>query len=158
MSRDSFIYVTYIRSTPQNVWDALLQPEFTRQYWFGVTLESTWQQGAPWRMVHPDGRTTDIGSIIEIDPPKKMVIRWRHELDPELTAEGWSRCTIELEPNDDLVKLTVLHELANPRADSKLINAVSGGWPRILSSLKSLLETGAPLEMPSTKARYAPRR
>jgi hypothetical protein len=71
-----------------------------------------------------------------------MVLRWRHQLRPELAAEGDAQCTIELEPHDDTIKLTVTHEMA--RADSRLIEAVSGGWPRILSNLKTLLETGGP--------------
>ena len=80
------------------------------------------------------------GEIVEIDPPRRMVIRWQNERSPELKAEGPSRCTIELEPVDSAVKLTITHELDRP--GSKFIAAVSGGWPRLLSNLKSLLETG----------------
>ena len=91
-------------------------------------------------MVGPDGGLTDSGEILEIDPPRRMVIRWQNEWKPELKAEGPGRCTVELEPVDNAVKLTLTHEM--DRLDSKLITAVSGGWPRILSNLKSLLETG----------------
>jgi len=91
-------------------------------------------------MVRPDGSLTDSGEILEIDPPQRTVIRWQNEWNPELKAEGPSRCTIELEPVDRAVKLTITHEI--DRLNSKLIPAVSGGWPRILSNLKSLLETG----------------
>jgi uncharacterized protein YndB with AHSA1/START domain len=91
-------------------------------------------------MASPDGTLTDTGEILEIDPPRRMVIRWQHEWKAELKAEGPGRCTIELEPMDGAVKLTITHEIERP--DSKLIAAVSGGWPSILSNLKSLLETG----------------
>ena len=141
---DRFLYVTYIRTTPQKLWDALLKPEFTRQYWFGVTQESEWTVGAPWKMQFADGRVTDSGSVVEIDPPRRLVLSWRHELTPEITAEGFSRATFELEEAGDTVKLTVLHEI--DKDDSKLIQGVSGGWPKILASLKSLLETGQPLD------------
>jgi uncharacterized protein YndB with AHSA1/START domain len=141
---DRFVYVTYIRTTPEKAWNALMQPEFNKLYWFGAFMESEWKQGAPWKIVLPDGRIADMGEIVEIEKPKKIVIKWRNEFMPEMKAEGWSRCTIELEAAGDTVKLTVLHEI--DKDDSKFIKAVSGGWPKILSGLKSLLETGKPLE------------
>ncbi len=142
-----FVYVTYIRTTQRKLWDALLKPEFTRQYWFGVVMESAWENGAAWKMVLPDGQVADAGTIVEIDPPKRMVIHWQHQWKPELTAEGFSRCTIELEPGDGgVMKLSILHELETATAGpSKFIGAVSGGWPKILASLKSFLETGQAL-------------
>jgi uncharacterized protein YndB with AHSA1/START domain len=91
----------------------------------------------------PDGRVADSGEIIEIDPPRKLVHTWRNEFRPELRAEGHSRITYELEPVGESVKLTIIHEMDRP--DSQLIQAVSGGWPHILASLKSLLETGESL-------------
>ena len=139
-NRSQFVYVTYIRTTPAKLWQALTQPQFIHQYWFGTNVACDWKPGSSWRMSSDDGTLTDAGEIVEIDPPRRMVIRWQHEWMPELKAEGESRCTIELEPIDKAVKLTVTHEIA--RADSKLITAVSGGWPVILSNLKSLLETG----------------
>jgi uncharacterized protein YndB with AHSA1/START domain len=93
----------------------------------------------------PDGGVADTGEVLEIDQPRKLVLSWRNEFRPELREEGHSRLTYELEQMGDSVKLTVLHEIDKP--DSKLIQAVSGGWPAILSSLKSLLETGESLEM-----------
>jgi uncharacterized protein YndB with AHSA1/START domain len=139
-NRSHFVYVTFIRTTPARLWEALTDPQFIRQYWFDTTVTSDWKKGAAWKMVHSDGTLTDSGEILEIDPPRRMVIRWVNEWKPELKAEGPSRCTIELEPVDKAVKLTITHETDRP--DSKLITAVSGGWPRILSNLKSLLETG----------------
>ena len=141
MARSTFVYVTYIRTTPEKLWSALTEPEFQRQYWFGVHCESAWTAGSPWKMLYADGRITDAGEILESDPPRRLVIRWHHEDQPELKAEGDSLCKIELEPKDDVVKLTITHTIERER--SKLIDAVSGGWPKILSNLKSLLETGS---------------
>lgn len=138
--RSRFVYVTFIRTTPEKLWKALTDPEFIRQYWFGMTIDSTWKKGSPWKMSHADGRVTDAGEILESDPPRRMVIRWQHELRPEIKAEGPSRCTLELEPMSGAVRLTVTHEIE--RGESKLITAVAGGWPQVLSNLKSLLETG----------------
>lgn len=140
MNRSRFVYVTYIRTTPAKLWEALTEPRFMRRYWFGTIVECGWTKGSPWKMVRGDGTTTDSGEILEIDPPRRMVIRWQNEWSPELKAEGPSRCTIELEAVDESVKLTVTHEIERP--DSKFIGAVSGGWPRIMSNLKSLLEVG----------------
>jgi uncharacterized protein YndB with AHSA1/START domain len=144
MTTSKFVYVTYIRTTPESLWEALLKPEFTRVYWAGVTQQSEWKQGASWKMILGDGRIADSGEIVEIEKPKRLVIKWRNEFRPELKAEGYSRCTIQLEQADDAVKLTILHEIDQP--ESKLIEAVSGGWPKVLASLKSLLETGNPLD------------
>jgi uncharacterized protein YndB with AHSA1/START domain len=141
-NRSHFVYVTLIRTTPAKLWEALTDPRFIRQYWFGVTAECDWKQGSPWKLVYPDGRTADAGEILEVDPPRRMVIRWQNEWKPELKAEGVSRCTFELEPKGRAVKLTVTHEIDRP--ESKFITAVSGGWPLVLSNLKSLLETGEP--------------
>ena len=137
-----FVYVTYIRTTPEKLWAALTQPEFTKQYWFGVTMKSDWKAGSNWEMMYDDGRVMDAGSIVEADAPRRLVIKWRNEWKPEFKAEGYSRCTMELEPSGDAVKLSVIHEM--DVADSAFINqGVSNGWPKILSNLKSLLETGS---------------
>jgi uncharacterized protein YndB with AHSA1/START domain len=144
MSDSRFVYVTYIRTTPQKLWQALTDPEFTQKYFGQTRHESKWTPGSSWRMVKPDGTVTDAGEVLEIEPNRRLVLKWRNEFKPELKAEGYSRMSYELEPKGDLVKLTVVHEIDKP--DSKLIHAVSGGWPAILSSLKSFLETGHALE------------
>jgi uncharacterized protein YndB with AHSA1/START domain len=144
MANDTFVYVIYIRTTAEKLWDALREPEFTRAYWYGCHQESEWRKGASWRLVAPDGRATDTGEIIEIEPPRRLIVSWRNELMGNLRQEGHSRATFVLEPAEDAVKLTVTHEIA--MSGSKLIEAVAGGWPRILSSLKSLLESGSALE------------
>ena len=135
-----FVYVTFIRTTADRLWTALTEPEFMQQYWFGMHCESDWKPGSSWSLVFTDGRIADAGEIVEFDPPRRLQIKWRNEWKPELKAEGFSHCTFELEPLEGVVKLSVTHEI--DLADSKLIQAVSGGWPLILSNLKSLLETG----------------
>jgi uncharacterized protein YndB with AHSA1/START domain len=141
MARSHFVYVSYIRTTPEKLWEALTEPQFIRKYWFDMMVESDWEKGSPWKLVRPDGRTTDsIGEILEIDPPRCMVIRWQSEWNAELKAEGPSRCTVTIEPTGSAVKLTISHEIDRP--DSKLITSVSGGWPLVISNLKSLLEAG----------------
>lgn len=143
MTLSRFVYVTYIRTTPEKLWAALIEPEFTRQYWSNTHQVSDWKPGADWKNMIPDGRIGDSGNIVEFDPPRRLVLTWRNEFMPEMKAEGHSRLTYELEAMGDTVKLTLLHEM--PVDKSKLIDAVSEGWPHILSSLKTLLETGAPL-------------
>jgi uncharacterized protein YndB with AHSA1/START domain len=143
MAHSSFIYVTYIRAPQQKVWDALTQPEFQKQYWFGVHQESAWKAGAPWKMVFSDGRVADAGEVLEIDAPRRLVLKWQNQFRPELKEEGYLRCVYELEQTGEIVKLTIAHTIE--RENAKLIEAVSGGWPMILSSLKSMLETGEPL-------------
>ncbi|MBV8125695.1 MAG: SRPBCC family protein [Burkholderiaceae bacterium] len=143
MARSTFVYVSYIRTTPEKLWSALTDTEFMRQYWFGMRCESQWTAGSSWRLVSGDDRVFDTGEIVEAQPPRRLVIRWTHQNRPELTAEGPSLCTMELEPesNGSAVKLSITHTIE--REPSKLIEAVSGGWPKIISNLKSLLETGA---------------
>jgi uncharacterized protein YndB with AHSA1/START domain len=137
-----FVYVTYIKTTAERLWLALIDPEFTRQYWLGARPEAEWKLGGAWKIVYPNGRVMDTGEIVAFEPGKKLAIKWRNEWMPEAKAEGWSLCTMEIEPAaGEAVKLTVTHSMA--REDSTLIKAVSGGWPQILSNLKTLLETGA---------------
>jgi uncharacterized protein YndB with AHSA1/START domain len=140
MNKSEFVYVTYIRTTPEKLWSAVTHPDFMKQYWFGMHFETDWKAGSSWQLVFPDGRVADTGEIVEVDPLKRLVLKWRNEFRPELKAEGYASCTIQLEPMADAVKLTISHVM--DRAESKLIEAVSGGWPRILSNLKSILETG----------------
>ena len=144
MSQSKFLYVTYIRTTPEKLWHALIDPAFTRQYWVETHQECDWQVGSQWKLMIPDGRIGDSGEVLEIDPPRKLVLSWRNEFKPELREEGYSQLTYQLEPHgSDSVKLTVTHEIDRP--ESKLIDGVSQGWPHLLSSLKSLLETGESL-------------
>lgn len=141
MARSTFVYVTYIRTTPQKLWSALTDDvEFMKQYWFGMHCESQWKAGSSWKLVSGDGQIFDAGEIVEAEPPRRLVIRWENQ-KPELKAEGDSYCTMELEPSGSAVKLSITHTVE--RDPSKLIAAVSGGWPKVLSNLKSLLESGS---------------
>jgi uncharacterized protein YndB with AHSA1/START domain len=143
MAESEFVYVTYIRTTPEKLWRALIEPEFTRKFWVDTVQECDWKVGSTWKLIVPDGRVADDGQVIEIDPPRKLVLTWQNHLFPEMTAEGFSRMTYELEAKGETVKLTVTHTM--DRRDSKLVKAVSNGWPHIFASLKSLLETGQSL-------------
>lgn len=151
MKNEQFVYVTYIRTTPEKLWQALTQPEFTQRYWMQTRQESAWKPGASWRLLNLEGKAINSGEIIEIEPPRKMVFTWRKETNPEIKAEGFSRVTYLLEPQGAAVKLTILHEMDKP--GSKLLQSVSNGWPLVLASLKSLIETGEPLE---ATARWVP--
>ena len=142
MARSTFVYVTYIRTTPEKLWSALTTDvEFMKQYWFGNRCESQWTPGSSWKMIYPDGTLTDAGEILEAEAPRRLVIRWQHQNKPELKAEGASLCTMELERSRPAVKLSITHVIE--REPSQFIAAVSGGWPKVISNLKSLLETGA---------------
>ncbi len=144
MNDGRFLYVTFIRTTPEKIWDALTQPEFTRQYWVESYQESKWTEGADWKMFTPDGRVINTGRVLEIERPKKLVLEWQAEIFEDVKKEGASRATFTIEPVGDEVKLTVLFEM--PKPNTKFIDMCGDGWPLVLSSLKSFLETGKPLE------------
>jgi uncharacterized protein YndB with AHSA1/START domain len=152
MAESQFVYVAYIRTTPEKLWQALTEPEFTRQFWMGTTQESEWTPGSSWCIKFSDGSVADSGEILEIDPPKKLVLKWRNEMFPEMTAEGYSRMTYTLEQKDENVKLSLTHVME--KSESKFIQAVSNGWPIILSSLKSMLETGKSIVMTRTSPKF----
>src|ERR1017187_1998499 len=143
MAESEFVYLTFIRTTPEKLWRALKEPEFTRQFWMNTTQECEWKPGASRGGLKPDGSVADSGEAVEIEPHKRLVLKWQNHMLPEMTAEGFSRLTYELDEKGDSVKLTVTHVM--DKKNSKLIGAVSNGGPIILSSLKSLLETGESL-------------
>jgi uncharacterized protein YndB with AHSA1/START domain len=145
MSRPEFVYVTYIKTTPERLWDALTSSEFSRRYWFGTELRSDFKTGSPFALVM-DGKVTDSGEILEADRPRRLSYTFRHELDDEMRKEGATKVVFTLEPHGALVKLTLTHERFAP--GSKLLDGISKGWPAILSNLKSLLETGDALTIP----------
>jgi uncharacterized protein YndB with AHSA1/START domain len=141
MTKSTLAYVTYLRTTPEKLWSALTDVEFMKQYWFGVRCESQWTARSSWKLVYPDGGNTDAGEIVEAEPPRRLVVRWRHQDKPELKAEGESHCTMELGSSGPAVKLSITHTIE--REPSNFIAAVSGAWPMVISNLKSLLETGS---------------
>jgi uncharacterized protein YndB with AHSA1/START domain len=143
MSKSEFVYVIYIASEPQRVWDALIQAEFTKQYW-GHANVSDWKPGSGWEHRALDGsdQVKLVGKVIEFTPPRRLVLTWAAPPDKANPA-AHSRVTIELEPIEGMVRLTLTHdELV---AGSDMLRGISEGWPRVLSSLKSLLESGKPL-------------
>ncbi len=147
MQQSKCVYVAYIRATQSKIWDALTKPALQTQYWFGLHQDCDWEPGSSWVMKHPDGRVANAGEILEVDPPRRAVISWRHESRPELAAEGFSRCTYEITADGEMCRLSITHEIDLP--DSKLIALISSSWPKAISSLKSFLETGAGLPRPA---------
>jgi uncharacterized protein YndB with AHSA1/START domain len=145
MSKPEFVYVTYIETTPEKLWHALTDGDFTERYWFGARLRSDWKVGSPFEMVRSDGTVSDAGKVIECDPPRRLAYTFVN-LSDKYRNEFPARATFVLEPHGKLVKLTLTHEGFS--ADSKMLPAISKGWPATLSSLKSILETGQPLEIP----------
>ena len=145
MSKPQFVYVSYIETTPEKLWQALTSSEFTRQYWFGAEVRSNWKVGSPFALTL-DGEVTDSGEILESDPPRRLSYSFKHQLFEEMRHEPATRVVFTIEPHGGIVKLTVTHE--GFIEGSKLLGAVSKGWPAILSGLKSLLETGEVLAIP----------
>jgi uncharacterized protein YndB with AHSA1/START domain len=145
MSKPEFVYTTYIETTPEKLWEALTNSEFSKRYWFGTEVRSDWKVGSPFALV-TDGKTSDTGEILEADPPRRLSYSFKHELFEEMRHEPVTKVVFTLEPHGNIVKLTVTHE--GFMEGSKLLGAVSQGWPAILSSLKSLLETGKVLAVP----------
>ena len=141
MSQPTFVYTTYINSTPEKVWQAITDPELSGQYW-GHANVSDWQQGSRWEHQRVDGSgiADVVGTVVEADPPRKLVTTWA---DPAGGADGpISTVTFLIQPYQDIVRLTVTHaDLASPTEYAQ----ASGGWAAVLSNLKSFLETGAPL-------------
>jgi uncharacterized protein YndB with AHSA1/START domain len=142
MEKPVFVYVTYIQTTLERLWKALTSTEFTRQYWGGHAIESEWTVGAPVLLRKEDGTINVRGQILACDPPKLLSYSWESQQHPEPA----SRVTFELATMGEVVKLTCTHAGFAP--ESKLKPLVSQGWPAILSSLKSLVETQKPLAFP----------
>jgi uncharacterized protein YndB with AHSA1/START domain len=144
MDKPSFVYVTYINSTRERVWQALTDGALTSQYWFGHRIESDWTVGAPLKF-YEDGRQVHDDRILTCEPPALLSYTW-HSLLKDFENEPVSRVTFTLEEAGDQVKLTMVHDEFGD--GGKMLRAVSQGWPAVLSSLKSLLETGSPLKIP----------
>jgi len=152
------VYRVWIKATPQAIWDAITKPEWTDRYGYTGLVEYDLRPGGAFRVVAGDamekagftGTMVD-GEVIEADPPRKLVQTWRLLMDPELEAEGFTRVTYEIEEADGSTRLTVIHDLDGapklaPMVSGELSGTgAGGGWAWILSDLKSLLETGAPL-------------
>ncbi len=149
LTDESTIYVTYIASTPEKVWVALTSSEFTRQYFFGRSIESDWQKGSPWVLRRPDGIVDVKGKVLESDPPRKLAVSWSVDGTDELKALPPALVTYEIEPvSDTVVRLTMTEAHPTP-VPRYLLEGGRRGWPMIFSGLKSLLELGRPLNIPT---------
>ncbi len=135
------LYVTYIRTTPQALWQALTEPERTRRYFFGTAVHSTWEAGAALTYNNPDGSVVVAGEVLEAEPGRRLVMTWQSRWSEELAADPPSKVSWEIEPLGEVCKLTLLHEFDSETATYH----ETEGWALILASLKSLLETGEPL-------------
>lgn len=165
VSQTEFLYVTYIRTTPEQLWRALTEPAFIRRYFGGGGPESAWQVGSPiqWKMSAADDDHDWDQQVLEADPYRKLSYSW-HNYQPEMAALfGWSddqlaelrkerrsKVTFEIEPAGAAVKLTVLHDDFEP--GSEMLKGISQGWPMILSNLKSVLETDEVLDLAAQSA------
>jgi uncharacterized protein YndB with AHSA1/START domain len=146
MTKPDFVYATYIATTPERVWQALVDPQLMRAYWIDPAGDgpahvnvSDWQPGSPWEhQRQDDARTIDmVGKVVEITPPTRLVLTWARPRDADDTSKH-SRVSFYIEPmGNTLVRLTVTHEDLDPQ----MLNGISGGWPRVHSNLKTLLET-----------------
>ncbi len=141
MKNPELIYTTYIRTTPQKLWEAITKPEFASQYWGGLKNISEWHKGSNWQHVADNGTVMLVGEIVESIPAKLLIMTW---VDPDNPADS-SRVTFEIEPIEDMVCLKVIH--GDFQAGSDMVGKVSSGWPRVLSSMKSFLETGKGLNV-----------
>jgi DNA-binding transcriptional ArsR family regulator/uncharacterized protein YndB with AHSA1/START domain len=154
MTKPEFVYVTYIRTTAEDLWRALTEPAFTRRYW-GIAHETDWQTGSPmtWEKQNGTAQSDPDQIVLEADPYRHLAYAW-HAFTPEwnatiglsdevlakVAAEPRSHVSFDIEPHGELVKLTVVHDNFEP--GSTVATMVSAGWPMVLSSLKTLLETG----------------
>jgi uncharacterized protein YndB with AHSA1/START domain len=150
--KPDFLYVTYIASTPQKVWQAFTDPAVMRLYWYapyedcgGHVNVSDWRPGSTWehRSVAHEGRVDMVGTVVESDPPRRLVYSWARPAEAE-APDQHSRVSIDIEPaGDGLVKVTLAHR--GLERDPPMLQGISGGWPKVLSNLKTLLETGRAL-------------
>jgi uncharacterized protein YndB with AHSA1/START domain len=153
------VYRVYIRATPEAIWDAITQPEWSQRYGYGGSVEYDLRPGGAYRALaseemraHGSPEVAVDGEVIEADPPRRLVQTWRMLMDPGMVAEGFTRLTYEIEPrDDDVTRLTLIHELEGAPRLALLLSGgmeaegAGGGWNWVLSSLKTLLETGDPL-------------
>jgi uncharacterized protein YndB with AHSA1/START domain len=156
------VYRVYIKATPQAIWDAITKPEWTERYGYGGRAEYDLRPGGAYRGLTNEGmramgagEVAVDGEVIECDPPRRLVQTWRMVMDPECAAEGFTRLTYEIgEPQDGVTRLTVLHDLTGAPKLARMTSGsledtgAGGGWNWVLSGLKTLLETGVPLNSP----------
>ena len=143
MDKSQFVYVTYISTTPEKLWNALIDPNVTEKYWQHENV-SDWKPGSKWEHRGFDKERTLklVGRVIESAPPRRLVLTWAFPADAA-REEKHSRVTFEIEPYRNVVCLTVTHDRLEPGSD--MLEGITKGWPKVLSSLKSVMETDRPL-------------
>src|SRR5919202_3207640 len=147
------VFEIYIKTTPERLWEAITSDELRRRYSFGVGVETDWAPGSGYRATHPRaGFPISEGENLEVDPPRRLVQSFNALWSDDVKAEGTSRVTWEIEPVGDSCRLTVVHDQLRPDASPELY----GGWPMILSGVKTLLETGELLTTPGSLRFVAP--
>ncbi len=140
MVKPKFVYVTYINTTPEKLWSALTSGDFTAKYWFGSRIQSEWKAGSPFKLVNECGGKDWLGKVLQCDPPRLL----SYTFQVSGGTEHFSRVVFQLEQHGPVVKLTLTHDELDEK-DVKFYTGISGGWPAVLSNLKSLLEGGHPL-------------
>jgi uncharacterized protein YndB with AHSA1/START domain len=143
MSKPEFVYTTYVNTTVERLWQALIDGDFTERYWFGHRVTSDWKVGSTYRFAK-QGHPTIEGKVLTFDPPRRLSYSW-DSCSPEEQRERTSRVTFDLAPHGSVVKLTVIHDELDERGVT--LRNISGGWPMVLASLKSMLETGQALDL-----------
>jgi uncharacterized protein YndB with AHSA1/START domain len=141
MSKPEFVYTTYIETTAEKLWQALTDGDFTERYWFGHRAASDWKVGSAYRFTGQGGPSIE-GKVLISDPPRKLAYSW-DSCSPEARRERTSRITFDIEPHGKIVKLTVRHDELDE--GGKTARDISRGWPLVIASLKSFLETGREL-------------
>ena len=151
--RPQFVYVTYIHATADRVWQALTDGDFTARYWGGLRITSDWHVGSSVRLLNPAGAAGAVGEVLEADFPNRLSYTFQMQISEATRSETPSRVTFELQPLEVVTKLTLTHDHAVP---GETYSNTSNGWPALMSSMKSLLETGEPL--PFTRLGFGPDR
>ena len=158
MEKPTFVYATYIRTTPEKLWQALTSGDFSQKYWMGFRIELEQKAGGAIHIFPPKGSKHTCGDhegkVLECEPNRKLVYTWNQNDTPEVAAKrsGPSRVTYELTPMGNQVRFRLIHENLLPgdmEANPDVQRGINNGWPAVLSSLKSLLETGEAIAFPS---------
>jgi uncharacterized protein YndB with AHSA1/START domain len=145
MTKPEFVYTTFIETTPEQLWQALTDGAFTERYWFGHRVTSDWKVGSAYRFAKQGSKTIE-GKVLVCEPMRKLAYTW-DSCSPEAQRERTSRVTFDIEPRGKVVKLTVTHDELDERGVT--LSNISVGWPMVIASLKSLLETGHVLSIDS---------
>jgi uncharacterized protein YndB with AHSA1/START domain len=143
MDRPRHVYQVFIRTTPERLWQAITDPAFTERYFFQTRVDAAWRRGSAVQYWMADGRLAVEGEVVEVDPPRRLVTTWSFRYSDDLAGDPPSRVTWEIEPLGETCKLTLVHD--DFASETPTFRSVGQGWPMVLSSLKSLLETGEPL-------------